>query len=163
MTEPTPIGKTITSPSPIEKSVAQQIKPKPPAETSSLERVSLPRISILFCTQCKWMLRAAYVRLSDIYLSPLLNLSHIIGSSYASYTTFVNSQALKFRYWGNHIRRRTNDNCSSRRSSSPHLARTSARWRWCRRRGVFLPLPFGRPVLVLELMILGIGLSLRRR
>ena len=31
-----------------------------PAET--LAPVSLPRISIKFCTQCKWMLRAAYVR-----------------------------------------------------------------------------------------------------
>lgn len=74
MTEPTAIGKTIASPTPIEKSVAQQITPKPPIETSSLERVSLPRISIQFCTQCKWMLRAAYVRLSELYLLPPLNL-----------------------------------------------------------------------------------------
>ncbi|KAJ5139552.1 hypothetical protein N7448_002960, partial [Penicillium atrosanguineum] len=34
--------------------------PTPPTEITSLERVSLPRISIQFCTQCKWMLRAAY-------------------------------------------------------------------------------------------------------
>ncbi|KAJ5746677.1 hypothetical protein N7520_011859 [Penicillium odoratum] len=27
---------------------------------TSLERVHLPRISIKFCTQCRWMLRAAY-------------------------------------------------------------------------------------------------------
>ncbi|KAJ5444437.1 uncharacterized protein N7458_008309 [Penicillium daleae] len=29
-------------------------------ETSALERVHLPRIAIKFCTQCRWMLRAAY-------------------------------------------------------------------------------------------------------
>ncbi|KAJ6119258.1 hypothetical protein N7523_003538 [Penicillium sp. IBT 18751x] len=61
MTEPTSTGKTMTRPSPIEQSVAQQItSPKPPTDFTSRERVSLPRISIQFCTQCKWMLRAAY-------------------------------------------------------------------------------------------------------
>ncbi|KAJ5712853.1 uncharacterized protein N7483_010034 [Penicillium malachiteum] len=35
---------------------------KPVAEPglTSIERVHLPRISIKFCTQCRWMLRAAY-------------------------------------------------------------------------------------------------------
>jgi hypothetical protein len=28
---------------------------------TALEHVHLPRISIKFCTQCRWMLRAAYV------------------------------------------------------------------------------------------------------
>lgn len=30
-------------------------------EHTALERVQLPRIAIQFCTQCRWMLRAAYV------------------------------------------------------------------------------------------------------
>ncbi|KAJ5697234.1 hypothetical protein N7488_010918 [Penicillium malachiteum] len=46
MTEPTPSTSSA-------KPVAE------PALTS-LERVHLPRISIKFCTQCRWMLRAAY-------------------------------------------------------------------------------------------------------
>ncbi|EPS28034.1 hypothetical protein PDE_02979 [Penicillium oxalicum 114-2] len=29
-------------------------------ETTALQRVHLPRIAIQFCTQCRWMLRAAY-------------------------------------------------------------------------------------------------------
>ncbi|OQD72980.1 hypothetical protein PENDEC_c017G00832 [Penicillium decumbens] len=48
MTEPT---------APIEKSMAQKTTP---TENTALERVHLPRIAIKFCTQCKWMLRAAY-------------------------------------------------------------------------------------------------------
>lgn len=31
------------------------------SELESLARVQLPRITIKYCTQCKWMLRAAYV------------------------------------------------------------------------------------------------------
>ncbi|KAJ5278724.1 hypothetical protein N7478_004096 [Penicillium angulare] len=41
----------------------QTEKPKPTPtdeKPTSLERVHLPRISIKFCTQCRWMLRAAY-------------------------------------------------------------------------------------------------------
>lgn len=30
-------------------------------ESTALDRVHLPRITIKFCTQCRWMLRAAYV------------------------------------------------------------------------------------------------------
>lgn len=52
MTEPIP---------PIEKSVAGETTA--PADNMALERVHLPRIAIQFCTQCRWMLRAAYVRL----------------------------------------------------------------------------------------------------
>lgn len=52
MTEPTP---------PIEKTVAKQTTA--PTDNTALERVNLPRIAIQFCTQCRWMLRAAYVRL----------------------------------------------------------------------------------------------------
>lgn len=41
-------------------------EPMPPIEPRTrdnitTERVFLPRITIKFCTQCKWMLRAAYV------------------------------------------------------------------------------------------------------
>ncbi|KAJ5719057.1 hypothetical protein N7493_007512 [Penicillium malachiteum] len=35
-------------------------KPVTEPGLTSLERVHLPRISIKFCTQCRWMLRAAY-------------------------------------------------------------------------------------------------------
>ncbi|KAJ5758232.1 uncharacterized protein N7511_006926 [Penicillium nucicola] len=31
-----------------------------PQQKTALEHVHLPRISIKFCTQCRWMLRAAY-------------------------------------------------------------------------------------------------------
>ncbi|KAJ5573443.1 uncharacterized protein N7459_007870 [Penicillium hispanicum] len=59
MTEPTP---------PIEESLAPQAAAAaappssghPVAENTALERVYLPRIAIQFCTQCRWMLRAAY-------------------------------------------------------------------------------------------------------
>ncbi|KAJ5219339.1 uncharacterized protein N7498_001438 [Penicillium cinerascens] len=43
---------------PIEKSVAGETTG--PADNMALERVRLPRIAIQFCTQCRWMLRAAY-------------------------------------------------------------------------------------------------------
>ena len=41
-------------------------EPMPPIEQRTrdniaTERVYLPRITIKYCTQCKWMLRAAYV------------------------------------------------------------------------------------------------------
>ncbi|KAJ5157019.1 uncharacterized protein N7482_008119 [Penicillium canariense] len=57
MTEPT---------SPIENSLASETASSAPttqpstAESSAFERVHLPRIAIKFCTQCRWMLRAAY-------------------------------------------------------------------------------------------------------
>ncbi|KAJ5224274.1 uncharacterized protein N7469_007777 [Penicillium citrinum] len=58
MTEPTP---------PIETSLAhgstpqsEKLGPGSGANTTAIERVHLPRIAIKFCTQCKWMLRAAY-------------------------------------------------------------------------------------------------------
>lgn len=46
MTEPTP---------PIEHA-------PPTAQPQTQQNVSLPRITIKYCTQCKWLLRAAYVR-----------------------------------------------------------------------------------------------------
>ena len=34
----------------------------------ALAAVQLPRITIKFCTQCRWMLRAAYVReIKDVF------------------------------------------------------------------------------------------------
>lgn len=41
----------------------QQQKPTPEADTQAISntQVNLPRITIKYCTQCKWMLRAAYV------------------------------------------------------------------------------------------------------
>ncbi|OQE19032.1 hypothetical protein PENSTE_c016G08568 [Penicillium steckii] len=58
MTEPTP---------PIETSLAHGSTPQADksgpgsgVNTTAMERVHLPRIAIKFCTQCKWMLRAAY-------------------------------------------------------------------------------------------------------
>ncbi|KAJ5656985.1 hypothetical protein N7507_008935 [Penicillium longicatenatum] len=55
MTEPTAT---------VEKSAAtgaaKQTKPAPDAGLTALEQVHVPRISIKFCTQCRWMLRAAY-------------------------------------------------------------------------------------------------------
>ncbi|BDD54575.1 hypothetical protein MPDQ_000276 [Monascus purpureus] len=40
----------------------QQQKPTPEADTQAISntQVNLPRITIKYCTQCKWMLRAAY-------------------------------------------------------------------------------------------------------
>lgn len=50
---------------------------EPTATPTSLELVDLPRISIKFCTQCRWMLRAAYVRIPispyNIELTPNTN------------------------------------------------------------------------------------------
>lgn len=44
--------------------------PVPPAQPQPHQQgavlAPLPRITIQFCTQCKWMLRAAYVRLNFI-------------------------------------------------------------------------------------------------
>ncbi|KAJ5636796.1 uncharacterized protein N7484_010109 [Penicillium longicatenatum] len=55
MTEPTAT---------VEKSAAtgaaKQTNPAPDAGLTALEQVHVPRISIKFCTQCRWMLRAAY-------------------------------------------------------------------------------------------------------
>ncbi|OJJ39716.1 hypothetical protein ASPWEDRAFT_25523 [Aspergillus wentii DTO 134E9] len=54
MTEPTPpIEQTTPSEKP-----AGQTQPQPQTTTST-ER-NLPRVTIQYCTQCKWMLRAAY-------------------------------------------------------------------------------------------------------
>lgn len=58
---------------------AKQTKPAAEAGLTSLERVHLPRISIKFCTQCRWMLRAAYVCSSVLSsLIPLLALMLIL-------------------------------------------------------------------------------------
>ncbi|KAJ5688641.1 hypothetical protein N7462_003033 [Penicillium macrosclerotiorum] len=59
MTEPTPPIENTLAQGP---SVAPPASSAPPADagTSALERVQLPRIAIQFCTQCRWMLRAAY-------------------------------------------------------------------------------------------------------
>lgn len=59
MTESTPPIEARLTPG----SAPQSETPGPGSEanTTALERVQLPRISIKFCTQCKWMLRAAYV------------------------------------------------------------------------------------------------------
>lgn len=35
---------------------------QPPKPTTTTTQVHLPRVTIKYCTQCKWMLRAAYVR-----------------------------------------------------------------------------------------------------
>lgn len=49
---------------------------------TSLERVHLPRISIKFCTQCRWMLRAAYVcwypqpYMPDIRINTVIPITH---------------------------------------------------------------------------------------
>jgi hypothetical protein len=48
MTEPTP---------PIEHA-----PPTAQPQTQTQQNVALPRITIKYCTQCKWLLRAAYVR-----------------------------------------------------------------------------------------------------
>ncbi|KAJ5403647.1 hypothetical protein N7509_003518 [Penicillium cosmopolitanum] len=58
MTESTPPIEARLTPG----SAPQSETPGPGSEanTTALERVQLPRISIKFCTQCKWMLRAAY-------------------------------------------------------------------------------------------------------
>ncbi|KAJ5086071.1 hypothetical protein N7532_010842 [Penicillium argentinense] len=59
MTEPTPpIETSLTS-----GAAPQSQAPGPgsgTADRTAWERVHLPRIAIKFCTQCRWMLRAAY-------------------------------------------------------------------------------------------------------
>lgn len=54
---------------PLETNLAPEANPKDKAQAqdtvqdqTALEHVHLPRIAIKFCTQCRWMLRAAYVR-----------------------------------------------------------------------------------------------------
>lgn len=68
MTEPTaPIENSLAS-----GTVASSSTTAPPSsdvEKTALERVHLPRIAIKFCTQCRWMLRAAYVWLSLFLLA----------------------------------------------------------------------------------------------
>ncbi|KAJ5545695.1 hypothetical protein N7494_003280 [Penicillium frequentans] len=55
MTEPTATVDESAATGP-----AKQTTPAAEAGLTTLERVHLPRISIKFCTQCRWMLRAAY-------------------------------------------------------------------------------------------------------
>ncbi|KAJ5911838.1 uncharacterized protein N7473_001141 [Penicillium subrubescens] len=59
MTEPTaPIENTLASGTAASSSTTAP--PSSEVEKTALERVHLPRIAIKFCTQCRWMLRAAY-------------------------------------------------------------------------------------------------------
>lgn len=53
MTEPMP---------PIEQRTPTEQHQKLGSDNITAERVYLPRITIKYCTQCKWMLRSAYVR-----------------------------------------------------------------------------------------------------
>ncbi|OOQ86364.1 selenoprotein domain protein [Penicillium brasilianum] len=59
MTEPTAPIENILAPG-TTASASTTAPPPSSAETTALERVHLPRIAIKFCTQCRWMLRAAY-------------------------------------------------------------------------------------------------------
>lgn len=43
------------------------------SESTAVSRVHLPRITIKFCTQCRWMLRAAYVSLHYHHLHIILH------------------------------------------------------------------------------------------
>lgn len=45
--------------------------PQPPKSTTTAQ-VHLPRVTIKYCTQCKWMLRAAYVSPSPLPLSNIV-------------------------------------------------------------------------------------------
>ena len=45
----------------ITMATTQQPQQQPPKPTTTAQ-VHLPRVTIKYCTQCKWMLRAAYVR-----------------------------------------------------------------------------------------------------
>ncbi|KAF3393846.1 hypothetical protein F1880_004964 [Penicillium rolfsii] len=59
MTEPTaPIENSLASGT--AGSSSATAPPSSEVEKMTLERVHLPRIAIKFCTQCRWMLRAAY-------------------------------------------------------------------------------------------------------
>ncbi|KAJ5106265.1 hypothetical protein N7456_002940 [Penicillium angulare] len=55
MSEPTSLATQTEKPKPTSTPTST-----PDEKPTSLERVHLPRISIKFCTQCRWMLRAAY-------------------------------------------------------------------------------------------------------
>ena len=53
----------------IAMATTQQPQQQPPKPTTTAQ-VHLPRVTIKYCTQCKWMLRAAYVRPSPPHLPP---------------------------------------------------------------------------------------------
>lgn len=68
-------------------STSKQLDSNNDTDKIALANVHLPRISIQFCTQCRWMLRAAYVR---GYLSFLSFLTyHIRGLFVGSFLTGV--------------------------------------------------------------------------
>lgn len=62
MTEPTTPLETSLAPAPAPEPKAESQPQVSSPDQTALERVHLPRIAIKFCTQCRWMLRAAYVR-----------------------------------------------------------------------------------------------------
>lgn len=51
--------------------------PREPARIGKAE-VALPRIEIAFCTQCKWMLRAAYVSLKNSFESQIVFICYLM-------------------------------------------------------------------------------------
>ncbi|KAJ5084857.1 hypothetical protein NUU61_009436 [Penicillium alfredii] len=64
MTEPiAPVETSVSNPAPAPASAASAPAPSQqshPSAATALEQVLVPRIAIEFCTQCRWMLRAAY-------------------------------------------------------------------------------------------------------
>ena len=90
MTEPVPPVEHSLAPQPVAAGDVQggfsaQTRPEtfsPTAATKVVERVHLPRIAIEFCTQCRWMLRAAYVCHSPTLSYPIIKL---LISSYTRY------------------------------------------------------------------------------
>ena len=61
------------------------IQPATDASNDVLGPIHLPRITIRFCTQCKWMLRAAYVRRASVFDCPFYNLDPGICLSFCCY------------------------------------------------------------------------------
>ena len=81
---------------------AKQTKPAAEAGLTTLERVHLPRISIKFCTQCRWMLRAAYVCasiLSSFLLLLSLRLILLYHSKSVSFGSTVSKLVFSAMIW----------------------------------------------------------------
>ena len=74
------------------------VTPSPTDRNALIERVHLPRIAIKFCTQCRWMLRAAYVCMLP---SPISSRRYSkreihLNSSTSSYTPYHFSTSFIF-------------------------------------------------------------------
>ncbi len=126
-----------------EESAAESVGPRSgdPASDAASPDPRLPRVTIRFCTQCKWMLRAAYVsypltRHPPLYIYIRQTRLLLLSNTHPPCPLVPSSTPpppcpllTRERERDTHTRR------SSRRSSCRPSRRHSARWRCSRRRG----------------------------